>query len=116
MQNEHIGRCGQGRFSQDIGDNGGTPIPQTVQNNACRWDIYFNSIPEQTIIKGQYSNVYWANFITGEYSIVPGTISKFEVFDDVSYNTIGNYLVMVGIEDASGNKRTQVIIVHVSSC
>jgi len=103
-------------FSPDIGDNGGTPIPQTVQNNACRWDIYFNSIPEQTIIKGQYSNVYWANFITGEYSIVPGTISKFEVFDDVSYNTIGNYLVMVGIEDASGNKRTQVIIVHVSSC
>jgi len=103
-------------FSQDIGDNGGTPIPQTVQNNACRWDIYFNSIPEQTIIKGQYSNVNWVNFITGEYSIVPGTISKFEFFDDVSYNIIGNYLVMVGIEDASGNKRTQVIIVHVSSC
>ena len=65
---------------------------------------------------GQYSNVNWSTYITGQYSVVPGTITKFEVFDTVFYNTVGSYLVMAGIQDASGNKRTQVIIVHVSSC
>jgi hypothetical protein len=103
-------------FSGEFGDNGGTTIPQVVQNNACRWDIYFNYIPEQTIHQGQYTNVNWATYITGQYSIVPGTITKFEEFDTVFYNTIGSYLVMVGIQDAAGNKRTQVIIIHVSSC
>lgn len=79
-----------------------------------RWDIYFNYIPEQTIQQGQYTNVNWATYITGQYSVLPGTITRFEEFDTVFYNTIGSYLVMVGIRDTAGNKGTQVIIVHVT--
>ncbi len=97
----------------NIGDYGGTSIPIAIRDNACRWDIYFDFISDKTIIKGQYSNINWASYIAGEYSSISGTIIKFEVFDDVSYNTVGNYLVRVGIEDAAGRKRYQCIIIHV---
>lgn len=100
-------------YNGDIEDHGGTIIPIVVQNNSCRWDIYFNFIADQTIIKGQYSNFNWATKINGEYSSIIGTILKFEAQDSVMYNTIGNYSVRVGIEDAGGRKRYQYIVVSV---
>lgn len=72
-----------------------------------------NFIADQTIIKGQYSNFNWATKINGEYSSIIGTILKFEAQDCVMYNTIGNYSVRVGIEDAGGRKRYQYIVVSV---
>ncbi|MBI9008763.1 MAG: hypothetical protein JEZ05_01920 [Tenericutes bacterium] len=99
-----------------VDDNDGTIIPLSVQNNACRWDIFFNYIPDQYIEKNQYTNYNWALKITGQYSDIPGIITKFEEWDSVIYNRTGEYLVMVGIEDSDGNKRTQIIKVIVSSC
>ena len=101
---------------QSVNDNDGTIIPFSVQNNACRWDIFFDYIPDQYIEKNQYANYNWATKITGEYSDVQGIITKFEEWDTVIYNIPGEYLVMVGIEDSAGNKRAQIVKIHVASC
>jgi hypothetical protein len=84
----------------NIGDFDGTLIPIVVQDNACRWDIYFDYISDVTIIKGQYTNINWQTYITGEYSSISGTIAKFELWDNVSL-----YMSLLEVV-RGGNKKT----------
>ena len=90
-----------------ITDSGGLEIPNEVQNNAARWDIYFDYITTKTITEDTYSDINWTNQISNEYSSVYGVISKIEVYDNVLYSTPGSYKVKVGIVDAANRVRTQ---------
>ncbi|MBI9010579.1 MAG: hypothetical protein JEZ05_11200 [Tenericutes bacterium] len=99
-----------------ITDFGGLEIPDEIQNNAARWDIYFDYISTKTITAGAFSNVNWTNQISNEYSSVYGAIIKIEVYDYVLYSTPGLYKVKVGIVDAANRVRTQEFTVVVSSC
>lgn len=99
-----------------IGDYNGTKIPDVIQNNAARWDLYFDFISSKTISSGTHTNIDWSSQIFNEYSSVVGYISKEEIFDEILYSTPGKYKVKVGIRDAANRLRTQEFMVTVSPC
>ena len=99
-----------------IGDYNGTKIPDVIQNNAARWDLYFDFISSKRISSGTHTKIDWSSQIFKEYSSVVGYISKEEIFDEILYSTPGKYKVKVGIRDAANRLRTQEFMVTVSPC
>jgi hypothetical protein len=103
-------------LSGEIGDFNGTSIPVVIQDNAARWDIFFDYIPDQYIQVNQYTSYDWTTMILGKYSENPGIIVKFEEWEIIDYSLEGDYAVRVGIEDSTGLRRYQTINVHISGC
>jgi hypothetical protein len=103
-------------LSGEIGDFNGTSIPIVIQDNAARWDINFDYIPDQYIQVNQYTSYDWTSKIFGIFSENPGIIVKFEEWEIIEYSLEGDWAVRVGIEDSTGLRRYQTINVHISGC
>lgn len=98
-----------------VAQNGNIDFEHIVQNSdnvAPTFDYIGNPVK---IIVNQHTNINWTYLINNEYDNGGSTI-KFELEDNVLYGTIGNYTVVVCLEDAAGNRKIQTITVMVSSC
>lgn len=101
------------QYPINVGDFGGTVIPQDIINNPYGWSMYFDYISEQEIHEDNFSNINWSTFIINPYSEVPGILVRFEVEDNVDYYTPGTYYVTVGIRDDEQRELTQTFQVVV---
>ena len=73
----------------------------------------FDTIPEQTIEAGLYTDINWSNLIVNTYDASDGTLTKVEVVDNVDYDTVGTYTVTVSLLDESLNETLQTFNVIV---
>ena len=74
----------------------------------------FDVIADQTIIIGG-TDTDWTTFITNATDNVTGILTNVEVEDNVLYDTIGTYTVIVKVTDVIGNETTQTFNVEVVS-
>ncbi|QVK16776.1 DUF5011 domain-containing protein [Mycoplasmatota bacterium] len=72
----------------------------------------FDTIEDHTIEAG-VSGIDWATYITNESDNSDGILTKVEVIDNVDYDTLGTYTVIVKLVDESNNETSQTFNVTV---
>lgn len=105
-----------------IGDSGGTIIPYEFvvcyngNMSLCKLDITppVITVYNKTINKGAYSNIDWTTRATilDDFTEEDKIISN-EVYDNVVYDSVGNYYVKLEAYDLSGNRKEYQFIVTV---
>ena len=74
----------------------------------------FDYIIAQTIEAAEYTDIDWTTYMLNPTDNSDTTLIKIEDIDNVIYNKVGDYEVVVRLVDQSGNETTQTFIVTVA--